>query len=94
MNLRRHGMSVSCTVEIAHSAEELYAHVTLDGIDVGPGDVVQIKDAPCFVGFGVALKARRTARVFRAGWLRRLWTRWSAFLALGQLCEVGFDKRR
>ncbi|TDQ82960.1 hypothetical protein A8950_1242 [Dongia mobilis] len=94
MNPRRQGMTVPCTVEIAHSAEALYAHVTLDGVDVGPGDVVEIKDAPCFVGFGGAVKARRTARVFRAGRLRRLWTRWSAFLALGHLCEVGFDKRR
>lgn len=92
--IRKGGLAVPCTVEIAHTAEALHAHVTLEGVEIGPGDVVLIEDAPNVSSFGMGLWSRRTARVFRAGRLRRLWTRWSALLELGSLCEVGFSGRR
>ena len=33
---------VACSVEIACTSEEMYAHVSLDGDDVQPGDVVLV----------------------------------------------------
>lgn len=87
-------LSVPCTVEIAHSAAALHAHVTLEGVEIEPGDVVQIEDAPQAAGFGTHLSARRTATVRRAGHMRRMWTRWSAIFDVVSLCEVGFSERR
>lgn len=94
MTRRPEVMLVPCTLEIAHTAGALHAHVTLDGVEVGPGDRVRVEDAPEFTGYGLSLWSRRTARVVRAGKLRRLWTRWSEFLSLLSLCEVGFSGRR
>lgn len=87
-------LSVPCTVEIAHSASALHAHVTLEGVEIEPGDMVRVEDAPEVAGFGTHLSTRGTATVRRAGRVRRMWTRWSAIFDVVSLCEVGFSERR
>jgi len=90
MKLR--SVDIACTVDVAHTAETLYAHVTLDGIDVGPGDTVLVHDAPAAVGFGEHVLCARRATVVRAGWLRRAWTRLAGSFELLSLFEVGFSE--
>ena len=70
-----HTVEVPCTVDIAQTAEALYAHVELEGIDVRPGDTVLVHDAPTRIDDGTRIVCERRAMVVRAGWLRRLWTR-------------------
>ena len=85
---------VLCTVDIEQSAEALYAHVLLDDVVVEPGDRVLVHGAPAALAFGEHIVCRRPATVFRAGGLRRWWTRMSAWFALSELYEVGFSPRR
>lgn len=86
-------IEVSCTVEIAHTAESLHAHVVLDGIEPEAGDTVLVHDAPTNVRFGESLVCRRRATVVRAGPVRRAWTRLRARFELTELYEVSFSGR-
>jgi hypothetical protein len=85
---------VPCTVEVEHSADNLHAHVELDGVEVEPGDTVTVHDAPTHVPFGERLVCRRIATVERAGPLQRAWTRLASRLELTELYEVSFSHRR
>jgi hypothetical protein len=85
-------LDIACTLDVAQTAESLHAHVTLDGVDVGPGDTVLIHDAPAGVGYGQHVLCARRATVVRAGWLRRTWTRLAGGFELLSLFEVGFSE--
>jgi hypothetical protein len=86
--------NVACTVDIAHTAEELYAHVSLHGVEVAPGDVVQIHVSPAPVDYGLRIACAGRATVVRAGWLRRMWTRTCGYFQLTALYEVSFSPAR
>jgi hypothetical protein len=90
--MRRRAMDIACTVDVAQTAETLHAHVTLDGVDVGPGDTVLVHDAPADVGYGQHVLCARRATVVRAGWLRRTWTTITGGCELLSLFEVGFSE--
>ena len=90
----RRVLDVPCTIEIEHTRASLHAHVDLEGIEVGPGDTVQVHDAPTEVGFGEKVVCRRHATVVLAGWAERIWTKATAFLELTELYEVSFTPRR
>jgi hypothetical protein len=92
--LFRHSVDVPCTIDIAHTPEEFHAHVTLDGIEVGPGDEVLVHGAPDRVGYGTQVVLERRATVVHAGWLQRLWTRMCARFELTLLYEVSFSPER
>lgn len=87
-------LRVPCTVELAHTADDCYAHVQLDGVEVGPGDEVLVHDAPTRIAWGERLRCEREATVSRAGWLARLWTRLGARFELTLLYEVSFSPAR
>lgn len=87
-------LRVPCTVELAHTADDCYAHVQLDGVEVGPGDEVLVHDAPTQIGWGERLRCEREATVSRATWLDKLWTRLSARFELTMLYEVSFSPAR
>ena len=87
-------LRVPCTVEMAHTADDCYAHVVLDGVEVGPGDEVLVHGAPTRIAWGERLRVEREATVARAGRLARLWTRLTARFELGLLYEVSFSSRR
>jgi F420-0:gamma-glutamyl ligase-like protein len=71
-------LNVPCTVDIERTPEALYAHVDLDGIDIRPGDIVLIHDAPTSVDNGAHVVCQRQATVTRAGWIARLWAKVTA----------------
>ena len=88
----RKTFQVPCTVDVEHTNESLHAYVDLDGIEVGPGDEVEVHGAPLHVAFGERVVARCTATVTRAGWLEALWTRIAGHMELTELYEVGFSE--
>ena len=80
-----------CLVEIAMTPETFHAYAAPEGIDIEPGDVMLIHDAPTAVAYGTTMTRDCRATVRRAGPLRRAWTRASGLLALTELYEVGFE---
>jgi hypothetical protein len=90
----RKTVEVACTVDIAQTPTELYAHVALDGIEVQPGDTVLVQGGPLLARRGERLVYDRLATVTRAGRLERFWTRVRGCFDLAELFEVGFSQAR
>lgn len=87
--------NVPCTIEVEQTHDHFHAHLTLDGdIAIGPGDRVQVHGAPIRIAFGDSFVERREATVYRAGVVRRTWTRIIARLELSELYEVSFTSAR
>ena len=85
---------VKCSVDMSNTSEYLYAHVDLDGVQVGPGDQVLVHDPIVDLPFGEVLSYQRTATVSKAGWLSRLWVYLTARLEITLLYEVSFSTTR
>ncbi|MEM9695395.1 MAG: hypothetical protein AAGA56_22820 [Myxococcota bacterium] len=86
---------VGCTIRISHTAEDLSAHVELDGeLNVEAGDRVQVHGDPITVNFGEVRLLRRTATVTRAHPLKKWWTRVTGDLGFFELIELGFSEKR
>jgi len=90
----RRAVTVPCTLDIEQTARSLHAHVALEGVEVEPGDVVLVNDAPAGVVFGAKIWCKRSATVVRATWLEKAWARLTARFELATLYEVGFLPRR
>ena len=90
----RRTVEVPCAIDVENTWDSLHAYVDLEGIEVGPGDEVQIHDPPAQIRFGERAVFQRRATVVQAGWLDRLWTRWTARFELTELYEVGFSSWR
>jgi hypothetical protein len=88
----RRTFDVGCTVDVAHTADSLHAHVVLDGApDIRAGDQVIVHQAPRDVAYGEATVTRRVATIVRASWIERLWVRIAAYCELTALYEIGFS---
>lgn len=85
---------VNCHVDMSNTSEYLYAHVDLDGLQVGPGDQVLVHDPIVDIPFGEVLSYQRTATVSKAGLLSRLWVYLTARLEITLLYEVSFSTTR
>jgi hypothetical protein len=83
-----------CTVEIAHTSYDFYAHVELKDNTVGPGDQVLVHNAPVAIDYGQHIKVDREATISRASWLSRFWTKFIARFELTTLYEVSFSTTR
>ena len=90
----RRAEEVECCVEIACTPDELYAHVSLDGADVQPGDVVLVHAAPVQINYGQRVDCASHATIIRAGLLTRMWVRLRGYFALSTLYEVSFSPAR
>ena len=86
--------TVPCHVDMSNTAEFLYAHVDLSGIQVGPGDQVLVHDPIVDINFGEVLSYERTATVSKAGIFSRLWVYLTARLEVTMLYEVSFSTTR
>ena len=84
---------VPCTIAIEASFDNLFAHVDLDGVDIGPGDSVRVLEAPVGAMPGIQVSYRRLAEVRRAGFFERVLVRLAEPLRLLSLAEVGFSGR-
>ena len=91
--LGRRTVDVVCDVDIEQTPEFLHAHAIPDGIEIQPGDVVVVHDAPTGVGFGEHITCQCRATVTRAGSLERIWTEFAGLFELTELYEVGFQPK-
>lgn len=83
-------VEVECDVDIEQTPLSFHAHAVPDGIDIRPGDSVQVHGVPAGIDFGGAVTCRCPATVTRAGALTRWWTGLTAMFELTELYEVGF----
>ncbi|MFZ4498253.1 MAG: hypothetical protein ACOYMX_00935 [Burkholderiales bacterium] len=86
--------TVPCRVELAHTADDCYAHVILKGVEVGPGDEVLVHNPPTRIAWGERYAVERKATVSRASWWARFKTYAFSRFELDLLYEVSFSERR
>jgi hypothetical protein len=89
----RRTVEVPCFVDIEQTPDSLHAHAIPQGIEIRPGDTVQVHGAPARVAYGDRLHLRCSATVTRAGALGRMWAQLGGLLELVELYEVGFQPK-
>ena len=80
-------------VDLENTPDSFHAYAVPDGIDIRPGDVVQVHDIPSSIAFGDHVVMQCPATVSRAGAVVRLWTGFTAMFELTGLYEVGFEPK-
>jgi hypothetical protein len=92
---RARRITVPCTITIAHDADNLEAHVELEGgVEPGVGDRVLVHGDAVKLRFGERVTLRREATLTRASMLQKLLTYVRARFELADLYEVSFSGRR
>ena len=85
---------VVCMLDVVLTAEVLHAHVVLDGVEVGPGDSVQLLQDPGPMAAGTSIRRTGRARVRRAGVLGRFWARLEGLWQITEMYDVSFTSGR
>ena len=88
--LGRHIVEATCAVDIEKTQESFHAYTVPEGIEIRPGDQMVVHGVPTNIAFGDQFTMTCRATVLRAGWLERVWTKFSGFFELTELYEVGF----
>ncbi len=83
-------LTIDCDVDLERTLDSFHAYAVPDGIDIRPGDRVQVHGLPDRLQFGENRRFRTQATVIRAGALRRAWTELVSIFDLTSLYEVGF----
>jgi hypothetical protein len=81
-------------LELANTWEDLYAHVELKDVDIGPGDEVLIQKAPTKLAWGEKYTVSGDALYTKANFLQKIWTRLFSRFELTMLYEVSFSASR
>jgi uncharacterized Zn finger protein len=82
-----------CTVEVSHKFESLHAHVRFDnGAVVHPGDEVVVQGPEIMAPYGEVVTESRTAIIWRASTVERVWTRLTGDIEFMELCEFSFSE--
>jgi hypothetical protein len=90
--MARHAtLTIDCDVDLERTDDSFHAYAVPDGIDIRPGDRVQVHDMPARLQYGEQRRFRTRATVIRAGKLRRAWTEFASLFDLTSLYEVGFQ---
>ena len=93
MSARR--LELGCTLDLANTPDSLHAHVELDGNPaLGPGDRVQVHEAPTALAHGQQMVVRRRATVTRASRMAGLRVKLAALFGVVSLLEIGFSVGR
>ena len=87
----RRTVRVPCELDLERTHEHLHAHVTLHGVQVGPGDEVLVRGAPAAIEYGQRRTMKASATVRQASPLRRWWTRVWGIREFYELYDVGFE---
>ena len=80
-----------CLLDIEQTQDSFHAHAVPQDVDIFPGDIIIVHDAPDNIAFGEKLSGTRKATLRRAGALAGLWTRVSSSFQVNELYEVGFQ---
>lgn len=86
--------SVPYALSIANTWEDLYAHVELENVDIGPGDTVLIHHPPTKIAWGEKKQVFGKASYTKASWLQMIWTRFFSRFEITMLYEVSFSATR
>jgi hypothetical protein len=84
-------LELLCTLDIAQTAESFHAHAIPEDVEIGPGDMILVHDAPGEISFGEVYAGERRATLTRATALERLWTKFRSMFEITELFEVGFQ---
>ena len=87
----RRTVQARAEVDIEKTQESFHAYAVPDGVEIRPGDVVQVHDVPTEIAFGDHLVMDCPATVSRAGSIVRAWTALTGMFLLTELYEVGFE---
>ena len=87
----RRRVEVPCTIDLESTHDHFHAHVELEGVEVDPGDAVQVHGAPSRIAFGTTQQIKSHATVERASWLRRQFVKLTGGTELYELYDVGFE---
>ncbi len=82
---------VPCTLDLESTHDHFHAHVSLDGVEVDPGDEVLVRNAPSRIAFGTQQTFESSAEVRRASWLKRQIVKLTGGTDIDELYEVGFE---
>jgi hypothetical protein len=89
----RSTVEVPVLLDIERTAESFHCHAVPEGIEIRPGDSVQVHDAPTHVDFGECYTRPTRATVTRGSFLDWAWTRLTAPFEILELYEVGFQPK-
>lgn len=89
----RRTVQARAEVDLENTPDSFHAYAVPDGVDIRPGDVVQVHGIPSDIPFGDHLLLQCPATISRAGRVARAWTTLTAMFELTQLYEVGFEAK-
>jgi hypothetical protein len=81
-------------LDLANTWEDLYAHVHLENVDIGPGDSVLIQQAPTQLAWGEKYSVKGDAVYTKASIWQKIWTRFFSRFEITMLYEVSFSATR
>jgi hypothetical protein len=89
--VHRRRFEVPCTLDLESTHDHLHAHVTLQGVQVEPGDRVTVHGAPSRIPYGEKLTLESEATVEQASWLQRQMIKVVGGREFYELYDVGFE---
>ena len=87
----RRTVQARAEVDLARPPDSLHPYAVPDGVDIRPGDVVQVHGIPTEIAPGEHTVMHCPATISRAGSVVRAWTAFTALFQLTELYEVGFE---
>ncbi len=85
---------VNYSLEMANTWEDLYAHVDIEGVDIGPGDAIKLHHVPVDLPYGQKRHVLGQASYFKASGLKRWLIKTFSRFELTMLYEVSFSSTR
>ena len=85
---------VNYSLDMSNTWEDLYAHVELEGVDIGPGDAIQLHQVPFDLPYGQKRRVNGKATYLKASSLKRWFIRTFSRFEITMLYEVSFSSTR
>ena len=89
----RRTVQARAEIDLENRPDSFHAYAVPAGVDIRPGDVVQVHGVPSTIAFGDHVTMECPATVSRAGSLLRRWTALTSMFLLTELYEVGFEPK-
>lgn len=89
----RRTVQARAEIDLENRPDSFHAYAVPTGIEIRPGDVVEIHGVPSEIAFGDHVMMECPATVSRAGSLLRTWTAFTSMFLLTELYEVGFEPK-
>ncbi|WP_428374627.1 hypothetical protein [Lichenicoccus sp.] len=86
-------IEATCALDIERSFDSFHAYAVPVDVEINPGDVVRLQQAPAPVGPGEHMTGECRITVQRAGPIMQAWTRAISVFFLTSLYEVGFEAK-